>query len=143
MNFFRELPLSPSLIGKLNPALFKEITGRQEDFVRAFNNGDASGAADIYDPDGFFMPQGRPPLRGRAGIEAYFKQDMSDGVKTVQIITEEVNGANEWAFERGSYHLKGPGGHESGAYLLVWKKIDGRWSIHNDCFNVIKSTRRC
>jgi len=41
--------------------------------MRAFNNGDAHGAAEIYDPDGYFMPNGRSPVKGRAGIEAYFK----------------------------------------------------------------------
>jgi hypothetical protein len=35
-------------------ALFQEIKGRQEDFMRAFNAGDAKGAAEVYDPDGWF-----------------------------------------------------------------------------------------
>lgn len=49
-----------------------------------------------------------------------------------------MNGSGDWAFERGSYHLDGTRGTESGAYLLVWKKVNGQWLIHNDCFNVIK-----
>ncbi|CAB3400811.1 unnamed protein product [Caenorhabditis bovis] len=119
-------------------ALFQEIKGRQQDFMKAFNAGDAAGAASVYDPDGYFMPNGRNPVKGRSGIEAYFKEDMVDGVQTAQIITEEVNGGGDWAFERGSYHLDGTKGRESGAYLQVWKKVDGVWLIHNDCFNIIK-----
>jgi hypothetical protein len=97
------------------------------------------------------MPNGRSPVKGRAGIEAYFKKDMAEGVASAQIITEEVNGSGDWAFERGSYHLDGSRGTESGAYLQVcsmneaalptfshsnpqvWKKINGVWLIHNDC----------
>ncbi|VDK60156.1 unnamed protein product [Gongylonema pulchrum] len=63
---------------------------------------------------------------------------MSEGVKSCQVITEEVNGGDGWAFERGSYHLSGSRGPESGAYLQIWKKVNGQWLIHNDCFNVIK-----
>uniref|UniRef100_A0A915AIT1 DUF4440 domain-containing protein n=1 Tax=Parascaris univalens TaxID=6257 RepID=A0A915AIT1_PARUN len=118
--------------------LFQEIKGRQAEFIKAFNSGNVSAAASTYDVDAHFMPNGREPVKGRAGIEAYFKQDMAEGVKSVQVITEEVNGSGDWAFERGSYHLDGTRGTESGAYLLVWKKIGGQWLIHNDCFNVIK-----
>uniref|UniRef100_A0A8R1DJR7 DUF4440 domain-containing protein n=1 Tax=Caenorhabditis japonica TaxID=281687 RepID=A0A8R1DJR7_CAEJA len=120
-------------------ALFQEIKSRQQDFMKAFNAGDAAGAASVYDPDGYFMPNGRNPVKGRTGIEAYFKEDMADGVQTAQIITEEVNGSGDWAFERGSYHLDGTKGRESGAYLQIWKKVDSVWLIHNDCFNVIKN----
>ena len=52
-----------------------------------------------------------------------------------------MNGSGDWAFERGSYHLSGSHGPESGAYLLIWKKVNGQWFIHNDCFNVIKAAK--
>ncbi|KAL3071129.1 hypothetical protein niasHS_015871 [Heterodera schachtii] len=122
-------------------SLFQEIKGRQEEFMRVFNAGNAKGAAEIYDPDGYFMPNGHSPVKGRSGIEKFFQKDMADGVSSAQIITEEVNGSGDWAFERGSYHLECARGTESGAYLQVWKKINGAWLIHNDCFNVIKSAR--
>ncbi|ETN77600.1 hypothetical protein NECAME_10925 [Necator americanus] len=48
-------------------ALFQEIKGRQQIFMKAFNAGDAKGAAAVYDPDGYFMPNGRHPVKGRAG----------------------------------------------------------------------------
>ncbi|EPB73968.1 hypothetical protein ANCCEY_06930 [Ancylostoma ceylanicum] len=123
--------LSPSAMS----ALFQEIKNRQQAFMKAFNAGDPKGAAAVYDPDGYFMPNGRHPVKGRAGIEEYFKEDMADGVQTAQIITEEVNGGGDWAFERGSYHLDGTRGRESGAYL----QVEGEWLIHNDCFNVVKA----
>lgn len=119
-------------------ALFQEIKGRQAEFMKAFNAGNPGGAADFYDPDGYFMPNGKNPVKGKAGIEQYFKSDIAEGVQSVQIITEEVNGEGDWAFERGSYHLDGTRGTESGAFIIVWKKVNGVWLIHNDCFNVIK-----
>lgn len=56
--------------------------------MRAFNAGDAAGAANIYDPDGYFMPNGHSPVKGRAGIEQYFRQDMVDGVASAQVCYE-------------------------------------------------------
>jgi ketosteroid isomerase-like protein len=49
-------------------ALFQEIKTRQAEFMRYFNAGNAAAAAEIYDPDGYFMPHGRDPVKGRAGI---------------------------------------------------------------------------
>ncbi|EFO26221.2 hypothetical protein LOAG_02261 [Loa loa] len=142
MNFFHDIPLSSIILNNLNPVLFQEIKSRQAEFMKAFNSGDAAGAAALYDPEGYFMPNGIDPVKGRTGIELYYKQDMSEGVKSCQIITEEVNGAGDWAFERGSYHLNGTRGPESGAYLQIWKKVNGKWLIHNDCFNVIKPAKK-
>lgn len=48
-------------------ALFQEIKARQAEFMKVFNAGNASAAASVYDPDGYFMPNGRDPVKGRAG----------------------------------------------------------------------------
>uniref|UniRef100_A0AC34QR14 Formin-binding protein 1-like n=1 Tax=Panagrolaimus sp. JU765 TaxID=591449 RepID=A0AC34QR14_9BILA len=119
-------------------ALYKEITARQNDFMKAFNSGNVTAAAEIYHPEGYFMPNGHAPIRGRKGIEEYFKADVKDGVATAQIITEEVDGSDNFAYERGSYHLNGTKGVESGTYLQIWKKDGGVWHIYTDCFNVTK-----
>lgn len=87
-------------------ALFQQIKSRQGDckfcafflwwiyiaswtlvdlVMRQFNAGSAQGAAEVYDPDGYFMPNGHSPVKGRAGIEQYFKQDMADGVTSAQV----------------------------------------------------------
>lgn len=68
-------------------ALFQEIKSRQEDFMRAFNAGNPAGAAEVYDPDGYFMPNEHSPVKGRKGIEEYFKQDMADGVASATVST--------------------------------------------------------
>lgn len=68
--------------------------------MRAFNSGDAQGASEIYDPDGYLfsdllsillisvllsMPNGCTPVKGRNGIEKFFKRDIADGVKSAQV----------------------------------------------------------
>jgi ketosteroid isomerase-like protein len=53
--------------------------------MRAFNAGDAEGAAGVYDTEGYFMPNGHSPVKGRAGIQKYFQQDMADGVSSAQV----------------------------------------------------------
>ena len=47
--------------------LLQEIQTRQSEFMKAFNGGNAAGAAEYYDPNGFFMPHGRDPINGRGG----------------------------------------------------------------------------
>lgn len=49
------------------------------------------------------------------GAEAYFKQDMAEGVKSVTLDTDEVNGSGDWCFERGHYRLDGSRGSETGS----------------------------
>lgn len=43
---------------------------------------------------------------------------MAEGVKAVKMFTEEVNGAGDWAFERGRYELDGTRGSETGAFAF-------------------------
>uniref|UniRef100_A0AC35UBJ8 DUF4440 domain-containing protein n=1 Tax=Rhabditophanes sp. KR3021 TaxID=114890 RepID=A0AC35UBJ8_9BILA len=138
-NLFQHIPMRSKIIENMNMALFQQIKARQSLFMKFFNCGNAQKVAELYDPEGYFMPNQTKPVKGRGGIEEYFKKDMLLGVQRVNIITEEVNGCGEWAFERGCYHLLGLKGTESGVYLQVWKNIDGQWLIHNDCFNVIKA----
>uniref|UniRef100_A0AC34GWR8 DUF4440 domain-containing protein n=1 Tax=Panagrolaimus sp. ES5 TaxID=591445 RepID=A0AC34GWR8_9BILA len=139
-DLFQRMACKSPMFENMNFALFQEIKSRQEDFMRAFNEGNAAKAAEIYSPDGVFMPNSSQPLRGRKDIEQYFKSDMADGVATAQIITEEVKGCDceKFAYERGSYHLNGKKGLESGTYLQVWKKENGVWLVQSDCFNVTK-----
>uniref|UniRef100_A0A0N5ACD9 DUF4440 domain-containing protein n=1 Tax=Syphacia muris TaxID=451379 RepID=A0A0N5ACD9_9BILA len=119
-----------------------EIKNRQTEFMKAFNSGNTSAAASFYEQDAYMMPFQKEPVKGRSGIEAYFKQDIAEGVKNVQVITEEVCESGDWAYERGSYQLDGSLGPETGAYLLVWRKTNGTWYIHTDCTNVIKAAKK-
>ncbi|VDD88687.1 unnamed protein product [Enterobius vermicularis] len=132
-------------------ALLNEIKSRQMEFMKAFNSGNTSAAVSLYEPDAYMMPFYKEPVKGRSepsklvnvsGIEAYFKQDIAEGVRNVQVITEDVCGNGDWAYERGSYQLDGSLGPETGAYLLVWKKSGGQWYIHADCTNVIKPAKQ-
>uniref|UniRef100_A0A914VVL8 DUF4440 domain-containing protein n=1 Tax=Plectus sambesii TaxID=2011161 RepID=A0A914VVL8_9BILA len=120
--------------------LEQEIKNREAELEKQVNAGNAKGAAELYDPDCTMILPGRKEVKGRAGAEEVFQQYMAEGVKSVQIITEEVNGSGDWAFERGNYQMELGSGPVSGGYLLVWKKINGTWLIHNDCSTVNSSS---
>uniref|UniRef100_A0A914VFE8 DUF4440 domain-containing protein n=1 Tax=Plectus sambesii TaxID=2011161 RepID=A0A914VFE8_9BILA len=115
--------------------LEQEIKSRQAELTKQFNAGNAAGAAALYNQDCTMIPAGGNQIKGRTGIEALYKQAMAGGA-TTQGVTEEVNGSGDWAFERGTYQTHAESGTTSGGYLLVWKKINGTWLIHNDCFTV-------
>uniref|UniRef100_A0A914VGQ5 DUF4440 domain-containing protein n=1 Tax=Plectus sambesii TaxID=2011161 RepID=A0A914VGQ5_9BILA len=116
--------------------LEQEIKNRHAEVSKLSKAGDAVGVAEFYDPDCFMIPAGGNLVKGRSGVEEMLKEFMAGGVKNAQFNAEEVNGSGDWAFERGTYEWEVGNGSVSGGYLLVWKKIDGNWLIHNDCFTV-------
>uniref|UniRef100_A0A914VIA0 DUF4440 domain-containing protein n=1 Tax=Plectus sambesii TaxID=2011161 RepID=A0A914VIA0_9BILA len=116
--------------------LEQEIKSRHAELTKQLNAGNAEGAAALFNQDCTMILAGGNQIKGRAGIEALYKQVMAGGASTTQGVTEEVNGSGDWAFERGTYQTHAESGTTSGGYLLVWKKIDGNWLIHNDCFTV-------
>uniref|UniRef100_A0A914WC63 DUF4440 domain-containing protein n=1 Tax=Plectus sambesii TaxID=2011161 RepID=A0A914WC63_9BILA len=116
--------------------LEQEIKNRQAEIAKQISAANAAGVAEFYDPDCVMIPAGGNLVKGRAGVEEALKQFMAGGVKNSKNTTEEVNGSGDWAFERGTYEWEGEKGVMSGNYLLVWKKINGTWLVHNDCFTV-------
>uniref|UniRef100_A0A914VFX7 DUF4440 domain-containing protein n=1 Tax=Plectus sambesii TaxID=2011161 RepID=A0A914VFX7_9BILA len=120
--------------------LEQEIKNRQTELEKQVNAGNAKGAAELYDPDCTLIMPGRKEVKGRAGAEEVYQQFMDAGAKNGKNNTEEVNGSGDWAFERGTYEIELGSGPMSGGYLLVWKKINGTWLIHNDCSTVNSSS---
>lgn len=47
---------------------------------------------------------------------------MAEGVKGVNLESDEVNGSGDWSFERGHYRLDGTRGSETGSYVLFIRK---------------------
>src|SRR5678815_2498653 len=53
---------------KLPPALARVLT----DYETAWRNRDAAGLTRLFADDGFVLPNGRPPVRGRAAIQKHY-----------------------------------------------------------------------
>jgi uncharacterized protein (TIGR02246 family) len=118
-------------------AALKEVTVT---WFKAYGGGDANTAAALYAEDAVLMPPHAPVVRGRDAIRAFLAQDSasakSAGLTLVNgIETAGVNG--DWGWNSGSYTIQGGSGQsvDSGSYLSVSHKVNGKWLYVRDTYN--------
>ena len=107
---------------------------------KAFNGGDAKGVAAQYADDALLMPPGAPAVSGKAAILDFFTKEVA-GAKAggaVFVINPKtdvgVSGKTGW--ESGSYKVTVKGAIvETGKFLSVSRKKDGRWLYYRDTWN--------
>ena len=87
------------------------------------------------------LPPGAPAANGNAAINAYFAKDMAESAKAGVTFSldpkSDVGISGDLAWESGAYAVKAKSGAtvESGKYLTVYKKSDGKWLIVRDTWN--------
>lgn len=102
-------------------------------FVTAAKTRDDKGGAAIYASDAIVLAPGKPPIEGRAAIEAFLSSFPPFTDYKLQVL--EVEGQGPWAYERGiaSMTLTPPGAPPTPMrmrYLLIWRKQpDGAWKV--------------
>ena len=110
-------------------------------WAAAFNKGDASAVAAMYTEDAFVLPPGAEMVKGRAAIEAFWRQaaqQMGDAkLTTVDVLPLGPRAAREI----GTVSLKSksqPPQEIVGKYAVVWRKIGGQWKLATDIWNTNK-----
>ena len=126
----------PSLVDDAD-TIRKEIEAANKAFSAAYGRGDAKAVAGMYTEPGQLFPPAAQIVAGRAAIEKYWKSALDSGVKGVELKTTEVFSLGETAAETGTYALTGKNGDslDEGKYVVVWKRVDGQWRLHRDCWN--------
>jgi len=109
-------------------------------WLNAYNAGDADTIASLYTEDAILMPQHAPVANGKAAIREFIAKDSAAaktaGVKLVPgNSTAGVTGDTGW--ESGAYTVADGSGKtvESGSYLSVSKKVNGKWLFYRDTYN--------
>jgi uncharacterized protein (TIGR02246 family) len=109
-------------------------------WINAYNTADADTIASLYTEDGILMPPHSPVASGKAAIREFIGKDSSAartaGVKLVPgNSTAGVSGDTGW--ESGSYTVADGSGKtvDSGSYVSVSKKVNGKWLFHRDTYN--------
>ena len=110
-------------------------------WVKAFNAGDADTMAGLYDEHAVLLPPGAPAAIGQAAIRAFFAKMVAavakDGL-AFSLGAKPAGGARgDFGWSSGAYVLKDKTGHvvDTGKYLSVSKKKDGKWLYVRDTWN--------
>ena len=110
-------------------------------WVKAYNAGAVDAVVGLYDEQAVLLPPGAPRAKGRAEIRSYLARDIAESQKGGLKFTlgarpdGGVSGDLGWA--SGSYAVKDRAGRivETGKYLSVSKKKDGKWLYVRDTWN--------
>jgi uncharacterized protein (TIGR02246 family) len=116
------------------------IRAQTTSWVTAYNGGDANAVAAQYANDAVLLPPGAPSVSGQAGILAFFTKDIADaksaGVVLVIDPKTDVGVSGDMGWESGTFKVVIKGAVvESGKFLSVSRKKDGKWSYIRDTWN--------
>ena len=110
-------------------------------WTAAFNKGDAAAVAALYSEDAYVLPPGSAMVKGRAAIEAFWRQaaqQMTDAKLTTLDVLPLGRSA---AREIGTVTLKTksqPPQEVVGKYAVVWRKVGRDWKLATDIWNTDK-----
>jgi uncharacterized protein (TIGR02246 family) len=116
------------------------IRAQSTDWVKAYNGGDAKAVAALYTEDALLLPPGAPGVRGRPAILEFFTKDIADSKAagaTIAIAPKaDVGVSGNMGWESGTYKVTMKGAVvETGKYLSVSRKKDGKWLYIRDTWN--------
>jgi uncharacterized protein (TIGR02246 family) len=118
---------------KDNPAEQKAIEKRAEEFIAAFNKGDAEAVAAFWTPDGDYVDMAGETLKGRKAIAAAFgKQFEATKGGKLQIHPTSLRVVKpDLAIEDGITEVLPPDDAPPTAarYTIVHVKVDGQWFL--------------
>ena len=126
------------------PALAQDkaaIEKLNDAWTAAFNKGDAAAVAAMYTEDAYVLPPGAEMVKGRTGIEAFWRQaaqQMGDAKLTT---LDVLPLGRSVAREIGTVTLKTksqPPQEMVGKYAVVWRKVGGKWKLATDIWNTNK-----
>ena len=109
-------------------------------WLDSYNAGDVEKMVALYTDDGVLMPPNATVANGPAAIRAFLTADTAAskaaGLKLVTgTATAGVSGGTGW--ETGTYTIRDASGAtvDSGSYLSVSHKVNGKWLYYKDMYN--------
>lgn len=105
-------------------------------FKEAFNKQDAASLAMAFTEEATLMPPNMPLLKGRAGIQSFWKTGFTRGVSHIEKTPVEIQVLGDTAIEMSHYVVTVAERKVQGKDILVWQRgTDGRWRITADIWN--------
>jgi ketosteroid isomerase-like protein len=122
----------PETPTQLSPVhLPAELARVLTDYEAAWRVGNGAALAQLFHPDGFVLPNGDPPFKGRAAIQQYYQGHGGPLVlRALAFATEGTVGYIIGGFARQE------GQPDVGKFTLTLRKdADSRWFIFSDMDN--------
>jgi len=111
----------------LPPELSRVLT----DYEAAWRKGDGAALASLFDEDGYVLPNGAPPVRGRAAIQQYYKGP--GGALVLHAYAYSTEGPVGYII--GGFSRQ-EGSPDVGKFTLTLRKnTTGQWLIVSDMDN--------
>ncbi|XP_070575051.1 uncharacterized protein [Ptychodera flava] len=112
----------------------------QDEFVKRYGAGDFKGLSELYTPECKLMSGGTDVMVGReAAAENLFREYYNAGAVGTSSCTDEAGQVHgdECLYQRGHFKVYNAEGsvHDEGKYVVIWKKIDGKYLIDIDIWN--------
>jgi uncharacterized protein (TIGR02246 family) len=140
----RVLTVVGGLVLGAAPALAQDratIEKLNDAWSAAFDKGDAAAVAALYTEDAYVLPPGAEIVKGRAAIEAFWRQaaqQLTDAkLTTIDVLPLGPDAAREI----GTVTLKTkaqPPQEIVGKYVVVWRKTGADWKLATDIWNMNK-----
>jgi uncharacterized protein (TIGR02246 family) len=132
---------------KTDPAAEKAAIDKvRDEFMAAFNAGDAMKIGELYAENAVMMPGEKPTVTGRAAIVDYNKATFDQASAKINITPLHTTVSGEIAIDEGTYTInvtpKAAGSEpitDEGRYLVVLQKMAGSWKVINDIDNHSKA----
>lgn len=118
-----------------------DIAVNNRDFENAVAAGNVEAIAALLAPDVMALPPDGPVVTGREAVKQLWASAISEhGLTSCRITTDTLDVVGDIASETGraTLTMAPPGGKSETAsikYLVVWKRLNGKWLLHRDIWN--------
>jgi uncharacterized protein (TIGR02246 family) len=118
-----------------------EMQKLADEWAAAFNKGDIATVASQYKDDAVVFPPGGDMVKGKQAIQSFWteaqKGIQADHFKVTDVRPLGPNAAREQGY--AVFKTKGDNPQEMvGKYVVVWEKVDGKWKLDSDIWNLNK-----
>lgn len=139
---FAQESLEPAEVAELrDTALPPDLDRVLRDYERAWRAGDAKGIAALFTEDGVLLQNYRPPIRGRAAIQAVYEGEQGSPLRLRAIA---YAASDTVGYIVGGYRY-GDAARDMGKFTLTLERTRGQpWLISSDMdsMNALPKPRR-
>jgi ketosteroid isomerase-like protein len=114
----------------------KDVAAREQEWLKAFNAGDASAVAGMYTAGARMMAPNADIVEGRPAVESFVKEFVQTGAQlSFDLLT--VHESPSMCAAVGRYTMDIPGApQDRGKFMEIGtRQDDGAWQIAEDIFN--------